>query len=379
MKNKLTFQDKYDAIGKQSKLYEGVFITAVKSTGIFCRPSCRARKPMPGNVLFFDTAKEAIQHGFRPCKICKPMEKMDETPGYIKSVMEELHENPFLRIKDIDLQERGIEPNQIRRWFKKHHNITFHTYQRMLRINSAFKDIKRGETITSSAFSNGYNSLSGFNDSYRSIFGGSASESKHKTTINIARFTTPIGPMFACATVEGICLLEFTDRKMLETEFKDLCKRLNAVILPGENDHLGQVQSELSEYFAGTRRQFNVALHTPGTDFQQSVWRALQEIPYGETSTYKQQAIAVGNPSGSRAVASANGSNRVAIIIPCHRVIGSNGQLTGYGGGIYRKKWLLDLEARTDNSQHSIQRGITSNKPLNAVLDHRSGGRHAHS
>ncbi len=115
MKNKLTFQDKYDAIGKQSKLYEGVFITAVKTTGIFCRPSCRARKPRPENVLFFDTAKEAIQHGFRPCKICKPMEKMDETPNYIKSVMEKLHENPFLRIKDTDLQERGVEPNQIRR------------------------------------------------------------------------------------------------------------------------------------------------------------------------------------------------------------------------------------------------------------------------
>ena len=217
----------------------------------------------------------------------------------------------------------------------------------MLRINSAFNDIKRGKTITNSAFSNGYSTLSGFNDSYRSIFGGSASESKHKTIINIARFTTPLGPMFACATEQGVCLLEFTDRKMLETEFKDLCKRLNAVILPGENDHLGQVQSELSEYFAGKRRLFTVALHTPGTDFQQSVWKALHEIPYGGTRTYKQLAMALGNPKGVRAVASANGYNRVAIIIPCHRVIGSNGQLTGYGGGVYRKKWLLDLESRS--------------------------------
>jgi AraC family transcriptional regulator of adaptative response/methylated-DNA-[protein]-cysteine methyltransferase len=345
MKNEMTFQDKYDAIGKQSKLYEGVFVTAVKSTGIFCRPSCRARKPRSENVLFFDTTGEAIQHGFRPCKICKPMEKMDETPGYIESLLRELHENPFLRIRDNDLYERGVEPNHIRRWFKKHHNITFQAYQRMLRINSAFNDIKRGETVTHSAFSNGYSSLSGFNDSYRLIFGSPASGSKNKTTINIARFTTPIGPMFACATEEGLCLLEFTDRKMLETEFKDLCRRLNAVILPGENDHLDQVQSELKEYFAGTRREFSVQLHTPGTDFQRSIWKVLQEIPYGETRTYKQQAVAVGNPKGVRAVASANGENRVAIIIPCHRVIGSNGQLVGYGGGIYRKKWLLDLES----------------------------------
>jgi AraC family transcriptional regulator of adaptative response/methylated-DNA-[protein]-cysteine methyltransferase len=156
--------------------------------------------------------------------------------------------------------------------------------------------------------------------------------------------------MFACATVEGVCLVEFTDRKMLETEFKDLRRRLDAVILPGENDHLDLVQTELAEYFAGTRRQFTVPLHTPGTDFQQSVWKVLQEIPYGETRTYKQQAIAVGNPNSVRAVASANGENRVAIIIPCHRVIGSNGQLTGYGGGIHRKKWLLDLEAQNNNN-----------------------------
>lgn len=346
MKNELTFQDKYDAIGKQSKLFEGVFITAVKTTGIFCRPSCRARKPKPENVVFFDTVREALQHGFRPCKICKPMENMDETPAYIKSVIAELNESPYLRIRDFDLQKRGIEPSQIRRWFKKYHNMTFHAYQRMLRINSAYNEIEEGETITNSAFGNGYKSLSGFNDSYRSVFGGPASESRDKTIINIVRFTTPLGPMFACATKEGVCLLEFTDRKMLETEFKDLRKRLCAVILPGENDHLVRVQSELAEYFEGKRRQFTVALHTPGTDFQQSAWKALREIPYGETRSYKQQALAIGNPKGVRAAASANGHNRISIVIPCHRVVGSDGQLAGYGGGLFRKKWLLDFESR---------------------------------
>ena len=346
MKNELSFQDKYDAIGKQSKLFEGVFITAVKSTGIFCRPSCRARKPKPENVVFFDTVREALQHGFRPCKICKPMENMDETPSYIKSIIAGLNESPYLRIRDADLRKKGIDPSQIRRWFKKYHNMTFHAYQRMLRINSAYNEIKKGETITNSAFANGYRSLSGFNDSYRSIFGGPVSESKGRTIINIVRFTTPLGPMFACATEEGVCLLEFTDRKMLETEFKDLRRKLCAVILPGENDHLVRVQSELSEYFEGKRRQFTVALHTPGTSFQQSVWRVLQEIPYGETRSYSQQAIAIGNPKGVRAVASANGQNRISIIIPCHRVIGSGGHLTGYGGGLFRKKWLLDFESR---------------------------------
>ncbi len=150
--------------------------------------------------------------------------------------------------------------------------------------------------------------------------------------------------MFACATDKGICLLEFTDRIMLETEFQDLCKRLNAVILPGKNKFLDQVQVEFSEYLDGNRKTFSVPLDTPGTEFQQKVWKILQEIPYGETWSYKEQAIRIGNTKAIRAVAGANGANRVAVIIPCHRVIGSNGDLTGYGGGLSRKKWLLDLE-----------------------------------
>jgi AraC family transcriptional regulator of adaptative response/methylated-DNA-[protein]-cysteine methyltransferase len=152
--------------------------------------------------------------------------------------------------------------------------------------------------------------------------------------------------MFACATKKGLCLLEFTNRKMLETEFKDLVKRLNAVILPGNNPFLDQVQQELKEYFDGKKKQFTVPLHTPGTEFQQSVWEILKEIPYGETKSYKQQAIKLNNLNGVRAVATANGMNRIAIVIPCHRVIGSNGDLTGYAGGLARKKWLLDHEQK---------------------------------
>ena len=342
--NKLTFQEKYRAIGKKEPLYEGVFVTAVKTTGIFCRPSCRARKPKPENIVFYDTAQEALQHGYRPCKVCRPMEKPGETPDYIRRIINELHENPCLRIKDHDLRQRGIEPNQIRRWFKNNHHMTFHTYQRMLRINTAYNNIKAGATITSSAVDSGYDSLSGFNESYRSIFGEPPTQANNKTVLNIVRFTTPIGPMFACASRDGICLLEFTDRRMLETEFRDLCKRVNAVVLPGNNDHLDHVQYEIQEYFSGKRKKFSVPLHTPGTEFQNAIWKLLREIPYGKTRSYKQQAVALGNPKAVRAVASANGHNRVGIIIPCHRVIGSDGSLTGYGGGLHRKKWLLDFE-----------------------------------
>ncbi len=344
MMTTLTFQEKYKVIGTQDSSYEGIFVTGVKTTGIFCRPSCRARKPKPENVLFFDNPKGALQHGFRPCKICKPMEKLGETPPYINTLITELHQNPYLRIKDFDLVRRGIEPSKIRRWFKKHHQMTFHAYQRMLRINAAYQSIDRGKSVIDSAYESGFDSLSGFNESYRSIFGEPPTSPGKKDVLNITRFTTPIGPMFACASKQGLCLLEFTDRRMLETEFKDLQKRLNVAILPGDNIFLDQVQNEIREYFQGKRIQFTVPLHTPGTDFQQSVWNALQEIPYGQTRSYKQQAQAVGNPKAIRAVASANGKNRIAIIIPCHRVIGSDGSLVGYGGGLHRKKWLLELE-----------------------------------
>jgi len=342
--NKLTFEEKYNTIGTKDTEFEGLFITAVKTTGIFCRPSCTARKPKKENVIFFDTTEEAIQHGFRPCKICKPKDKLNETPVYIQELIKELQQNPYLKLKDYDLRKRNIEPSRIRRWFKKHHNMTFHSYQRMLRINTAFNSIKKGETVTNSAFDSGYDSLSGFNESFRTIFGDAPSNSTEKTVLNIVRFTTPIGPMFAVAGENGLCMLEFTDRRMLEREFKDLCKRLNAVILPGENPYLDQVQTELQEYFCGTRKVFSIPLETPGTDFRKSVWEGLRNIPYGETRSYKDQAIALGKESAVRAVASANGHNRIAIIIPCHRVIGSDGKLVGYGGGLHRKKWLLEFE-----------------------------------
>jgi len=166
-----------------------------------------------------------------------------------------------------------------------------------------------------------------------------------KAIIDYIEFPTPIGTLCAGATDQGICLLDFTDKNRGEAECKDLCKKLSAVIQSGSNPYLDQVKTELSEYFSGDRRQFSVPLHTPGTDFQRSVWRVLQDIPYSETRSYKQQAAALNNPGAIRAVASANGRNRVSIIIPCHRVIGSDGQLVGYGGGLDRKKWLLDFEA----------------------------------
>ncbi len=337
----------YKALVEKDSSFEGLFFAAVKTTGIFCRPTCRARKPKKKNVQFFRSAKDSLAHGYRPCKICRPLEYPDTTPGYISEILEEISGDPSIRLKEQDLRDRGIEPNTIRRWFRKHHGMTFHAYQRMIRINTAFKKIRNGERVTTAAIESGYESLSGFQDSFKSVFGVSPSDGREKLVMDLTRLETPLGPMFAAATAEGICLLEFTDRKMLETGFKDLSKRLNATIVQGENELFDQLNEELKEYFEGIRKEFTVPIFTPGTSFQQQVWHQLRDIPYGETVSYKEQAAAIGKPEAVRAVANANGMNRIAIVIPCHRVIGADGQLTGYGGGLWRKKYLLDLERKS--------------------------------
>jgi AraC family transcriptional regulator of adaptative response/methylated-DNA-[protein]-cysteine methyltransferase len=278
--------------------------------------------------------------------VCKPLENAGEKPQSVQQVLQELELHPDRKIKDYHLKQRGIDPGHVRRWFKKNHQLTFQAYQRMLRINRAYAGIVAGESVTSAAFGSGYESLSGFTDRFQSYFGTAPSQSKDKTVMHLVRFTTPLGLMVGCATAQGVCLCEFTDRKILETEFKQLQKLLNAVILPGPNPHLDGLQSQLAEYFAGQRQTFSVPLHTPGTAFQQLVWQALQQIPCGQTRSYGQQARLLGRPEAVRAVASANGSNRVSILIPCHRVIAENGNLTGYGGGLARKKWLLDFEQK---------------------------------
>ncbi|HMT27768.1 MAG TPA: methylated-DNA--[protein]-cysteine S-methyltransferase [Bacteroidia bacterium] len=339
-------QEMYTALVNKDSAYEGTFIAAVKTTGIFCRPTCTARKPKSENVEFFTNTKEALLNGYRPCKVCKPLENPDQTPKFIQEILSEMSADPSLKFKDYDLIKRDIEPSQMRRWFLKHHGMTFHAFQRIFRINAALKKIQSGESVTDTAFDSGYESLSGFNDSFKAVLGVSPKNSMYKMILDLARVETPLGPMYACADKEGICLLEFTDRKMLETEFKLLKKKFKADIVYGANKHLEQLKEELEEYFNGTRQTFSVALSLVGTEFQKQVWNELINIPYGTTRSYSQQATALGKQSAIRAIAQANGMNKISIVVPCHRVIGSHGQLTGYGGGLWRKKWLLDLERR---------------------------------
>ncbi len=344
--NTSTIDQYYTALIEKNPSFVGIFYVGVKTTGIFCIATCRARKPKRKNVEFYTTLKEALDNGYRPCKICQPTQNSNTAPAPIEAAIALVTQYPKEKISDQVLREQGISPEVVRRWFQKNYGLTFHAYQRMYRVNNAFQELKSGKKVTRTAFEQGYESLSGFGYTYKKLLGQAPQHSRGEAIVRLKRLTTPIGPMFVGATDKGISLLEFVDRKMLETEFKDLQRLLQATIIFGENAPLLQAEQELAEYFAGTRQVFEVPLDTPGTAFQQAAWQALQSVPYGQTVAYKEQAQKINHPKAVRAVAAANGANRVAIILPCHRVIGANGKLTGYGGGLERKKWLLAHEQR---------------------------------
>ncbi len=333
----------YKAFIERDPSFEGVFVVGVKTTGIFCRPTCPA-KPKLENIEFFPTAQEAMQNGYRPCKVCKPLEKVGNPPEPISRLLTYMEEHPKMKLKDADLSGMGLEPNQVRRWFLKNYKVTFHAYQRMHRINNAFQRYQSGDSVTDVAFDSGYDSLSGFNSTFKQIIGSSPQKSKDRKIVTMTRIETELGTMIAGATDKGICMFEFDDYKLIDLELKQLETTLKAPLVQGDSPYFDLLRTQLAEYFKGERREFDIPLDLVGTDFQKKVWLGLLQIPYGRTTTYARQSELLGMPSAVRAVANANGKNKISILLPCHRVIGADGTLTGYGGGIWRKKKLLELE-----------------------------------
>jgi AraC family transcriptional regulator, regulatory protein of adaptative response / methylated-DNA-[protein]-cysteine methyltransferase len=345
---------KRKAFYERDQTFAGLFYVAVQTTGVFCRIGCPARAPKPENIRFYETVKEALDAGFRPCKLCKPLESVGKAPQEFRRVLEEIHAQPGLRLTNAELRQRGIQPDALRRWFKKNHGITFQAYQRYVKIGNAVQRLKSGESVTSVALES-YDSLSGFQESFKNTVGLSPSASVDKAVILITRIATPLGLMMVGAVNDELCLLEFCDRRMLATELDQLQKLHHSATIIGHCALFDEVQKQLDDYFAGRLQQFTLPLSLAGTDFQQKVWRGLLEIPYGTTRSYGQQARKLGRPEAVRAVAHANGMNRLAIVVPCHRVIGEDGHLTGYGGGLERKQWLLNHEARCTGKQAQMK------------------------
>ncbi len=330
--------------------YDGVFITAVRTTGIFCRPSCPARKPRPENVEFFATPKEAAFSGYRPCKRCRPLDIAGRGPAWVQKLMHKVERNPTVRLPAGELRRLGVDPARARRYFLKHYGLTFQAWCRSRRLSAAFLRIQEGATVSDAMSEAGFSSESGFRTAFERVFGATPTAARARDAIHLDWLETPVGPLVAGATNDTVCLLEFSDRRMLEAQLQTLKRRFQTTLVPGTNRVLRTLRKQLAEYFAGKRSDFDLPLDYRGTPFQEKVWQALLTIPYGQTWSYRDLASAIGDARACRAVGTANGMNRIAIVIPCHRVVNASGELGGYGGGVWRKKFLLDLE----NGQASL-------------------------
>ena len=326
--------------------FDGVFYLGVRTTGIFCRPICAARNPRPENVEYFQTAAEAQRAGFRACKRCRPLAAPGAPASWLEDLVSELERAPLARISDADLSARGIAPRTARRAFRTRFGMTFHAYQRALRLGVAAAKLNGGAGIDGVGMDVGFESTSGFRDAFGRIFGVPPGRARGTQCVVGSLLSSPLGSLVAAATTHGLCLLEFADRNTLVSASRALQRRTQGPVVPGRNAHVEQLAAQLDEYFRGLRVGFDVPLDVRATEFQRLVWDELLRIPCGETRSYEDVAIAIGRPRAQRAVGRANGSNPVAILVPCHRVVQKNGQLRGYAGGLWRKRWLLDHETQ---------------------------------
>jgi AraC family transcriptional regulator, regulatory protein of adaptative response / methylated-DNA-[protein]-cysteine methyltransferase len=337
-------REMYDALVRKDPGFEGIFFACVRSTGIFCRPTCTARKPKPENVEFVRSIQEALHRGYRPCRVCKPLEAGDTEPRWLTDLINDILANPETRMRDEQLRRRGLEPALVRRTFKRRFGMTFHAYQRACRLGTALQALHRGAPTLDAGQDAGFESDSGFREAFLRTFGSAPGRARGSEVLTAQWIETPLGPMLAIATKDRLALLEFVDRRALETELTVMRQRLGSAIVPGRNDVLTATATQLAEYFAGTRHTFDLPLLQRGSPFDQRVWQVLTTIPYGETRSYRDVAHTIGSPAAVRAVGAANGRNQLAIIVPCHRVVGADGQLSGYAGGRWRKQFLLDHE-----------------------------------
>ncbi len=331
---------------------DGEFFAAITTTGIFCKASCPAKAAKPENIEFFATAKEALLAGFRPCLRCKPLEDRAHDPPWLAGILALVEEDPSRKFSDAQIKARGFDPLLARRHFQRALGMSFQAYCRSRRLALAFSALRSGMSLDEAITTSAWDSHSGFRDAFFKRYGLAPGEARSAAELSLARpeiislgwIETPLGPMVAGAAPEGLCLLEFCDRRMIEAQLETIRRRFKLPLMPGESPHIETARKELAEYFSGKRREFSVDLLAPGSPFQERVWAALKTIPFGQTRSYAELARMIDSPQAVRAVGHANGLNRIAILIPCHRVVEASGGLGGYGGGLWKKLRLLELE-----------------------------------
>src|SRR5215212_4394741 len=338
------------AFMRRDRSWDGRVIGAVKSTGIYCKPSCPARRPKRENVEFFASGDEARAAGYRSCLRCKPDEVGRDREAVAEAVklIEQAEEPPSLA----ELADAvGYAPHHFQRLFKRDLGVSPAEYARALRNRRAETALKENGRVTDAIYDAGYSGPSGFYSDAKERLGMTPSawrDGGRGETIRWTTFDSPIGPMLIAATSKGICRLTFDDS---EESLKRLFPKATIVKDDGGlRDLVEGALVAIERPSAANELPIDVA----GTAFQEAVWRELRKIPLGETRSYAQIAAAIGQPKAVRAVGTANGDNHVAVLIPCHRVIRSDGSLGGYAGGLDRKQRLLEAEGALTQRELAI-------------------------
>lgn len=333
----MTDDEMWQAVAACDKTYDGKFFYGVKTTGIFCRPSCNSKVPLRKNVVFFKTAEDAIKAGFRPCKRCRPL-LLSYTPLLdLAADMKKLLDLYYSRQAELMEQVRtlGASEKHLAEIFHNAYGVSPKEYISRLRLEKAKDCLQKGMTAGETAFAIGMESESGFYSFFKQQTG--VSPKVFLATLQegsaVLYYNSPVGRMELESRQGRLCKVTLLDGTVTEHSSD-----------PASLEVVQAAKAQLGEYFAHKRKVFDLPLALKGTPFQKQVWQALQQIPYGETRTYGDIASTIRKPKAARAVGMANHNNHIMIIVPCHRVIGRNGSLTGYAGGLDVKDYLLKLE-----------------------------------
>ena len=333
----------FAALLARDPAWEGRAWVGVATTGIYCRLTCPARKPLFRNCCWFTSPEAAEAAGFRPCLRCHPRGPQAEGEPMVRDLLARLQAEPDRIWTEADLIAQGHDPSTVRRAFRRHFGRTFLATARENRLRAGVARLQKGAAVIDAQLDSGFDSASGFRAAFARLFGQPPAQMREGCAL-ADWIDTPLGGMIAVADDKALHLLEFTDRKVLAQGLRKLVSILGGQIGLGRTGIHDQIEAELDAYFSARSGQFNTPIALHGTAFQEQVWRALIAIPVGETRSYAQLAAAIGRPTAVRAVAAANGANRLAVIVPCHRVIGADGSLTGYAGGLWRKQKLIAIE-----------------------------------
>jgi AraC family transcriptional regulator, regulatory protein of adaptative response / methylated-DNA-[protein]-cysteine methyltransferase len=334
----------YQALLQRDPAYDGRAYVGVSSTGVFCRLTCPARKPRPENCTFYASVGACIQAGFRACRRCHPMAPAAEADPAVKTLLAALSERKGHRWSEPDIIRMGLDPSTVRRSFNRHFGMTFLDMARLERLRNAHVALSGGGKVIEAQIDAGFASANAFRDAFARLMGKAPGSFSTEALVRADYIDTPLGAMIALGDPTHLHLLEFADRKALPAELRRMHQVFKGRIGFGRQAPVDRLEAELDAYFSGRGARFSVPLAFHGSDFTKAVWHALVEIPAGEIRSYSEIATQIGRPSAVRAVARANGANQIALVVPCHRVLGADGSLTGYGGGLWRKQKLIEIE-----------------------------------